>query len=196
MQLNKGTIEHCEMGIYRCLGVKQFRKAVLLLEKILHRKDQGYNINYHIAAFSLEEAVAFIKYLFYNGAIHFRNIVVLAIYLYVSKMLFSQDIKWYDTIFLILGVKDLYCITLQRYNYLYLNRKIEIMSKLRKRKLERQIAALHAAANNHSPTISKIDIEFIDKLKKAILTGSDLLITTDDMEALHRFYELLNPPKQ
>lgn len=46
-----------EEKIYELLGIKLFKKAVFKLEKIIHRKDKGKNINYHIKKADSVESV-------------------------------------------------------------------------------------------------------------------------------------------
>ena len=57
--------------------VVHFRKLVFALQRLIHRKDKGHNINYHIPHQDIESFDAFDKYLFYNGAIHVRNILAM-----------------------------------------------------------------------------------------------------------------------
>ena len=64
-----------ELRIYEMLGIKHFRRLVFQLERFLHRKDRQQNLNYHIASYDPIAIKKFIKYLFYNGAIHVRNVI-------------------------------------------------------------------------------------------------------------------------
>lgn len=117
-----------EKIIYECLGIKLFRKCVFLLERFIHRKDKGRNINYHFAKNSLSDVAYFTRYLFYNGAIHVRNIGYAITYLLV-RQLFSATFGFVDAVVLALSMKDIYCIMLQRYNYLRINERIAVLKE-------------------------------------------------------------------
>lgn len=109
-----------EMKIYELLGVKQFKKATFILEKIVHRKDKGKNINYHIKnSFNIESVKEFKKFLYYNGTIHVKNIIIKSVFLIVPLILIKNQIM--VIVMLLSMIKDTYCVMLQRYNWLKLN---------------------------------------------------------------------------
>lgn len=114
-----------EMKIYELLGVKLFRKAAFKLEKIVHRKDKGKNTNYHIQKNQLNSLEDFKKYLFYNGAIHTNNLIrgiplLVLMYLLNLKTLSLIGLSaWL--------LKDAYCVMLQRYNWIRLSAKEELL---------------------------------------------------------------------
>lgn len=100
-----------ETKIYELLGVKIFKKLVFRLEKIIHRKDKGQNINYHIKNSITKESIdSFRKYLYFNGYIHTRNIIkgIAAIFIMI---IFSVH-PIFVIILSLLLIKDAYCIML------------------------------------------------------------------------------------
>lgn len=106
-----------ELKIYEFLGVKQFKKAVFMLEKIIHKRDKGKNINYHIKNSNDRESVdSFKKYLYYNGFIHTKNLIT-GIPIIVFAILCGQNLLFLIPLILFL-IKDVYCVMLQRYNWL------------------------------------------------------------------------------
>lgn len=124
-----------ESKIYEFLGIKSFKKAVFKLEKIIHKKDGKKNINYHIKNSINKQSVDdFKKYLYYNGTIHIKNLlfdipaVILTIVLKFSPLIIIILFLWL--------IKDLYCVMLQRYNWIkikYLEKKLEVREE---RKIE------------------------------------------------------------
>lgn len=129
--------ERFEIRIYTLVGIKQFRKIVFMLEKVVHLKDKGTNINYHIARMTPNAIVSFKKYLFYNGSIHARNILYAVIYA-VFRMIFGHQVFFWDYFVLVNLIKDIYCIMLQRYNYLYIKNAQASIETKRKRWVSRQ----------------------------------------------------------
>ena len=117
-----------ESKIYEFLGIKSFKKAVFKLEKIIHKKDGKKNINYHIKNSINKQSVDdFKKYLYYNGTIHIKNLlfdipaVILTIVLKFNPLIIIILFLWL--------IKDLYCVMLQRYNWIkikYLEKKLEV----------------------------------------------------------------------
>lgn len=180
-----------EQKIYSMLGVPHFRKAVLALEKLLHRKDNGRNVNYHIATFSLEDVSGFVKFFFYNGAIHLRNIIAMSLYILFFKVVLQKAFAWYDYVLIVFGIKDLYCVMLQRYNFLRLDARLKAMSQRRNSCIEQRAVQLRHNLQSYDMSKKNVDLEFIDNLRQAIVDGSDILITSDDLDILKRLSQLL-----
>ena len=101
-------VNEVELKVYRWLGVCYFQKMVFMLEKFIHRKDKGKNQNYHFVSNSVEPVEQFVKYLFFNGSIHFRNICFFVFYCIIKKFFFS--FYFYDVLFFVLFVLVLYFV--------------------------------------------------------------------------------------
>lgn len=176
-----------EMKLYECLGVRMFQKAVFVLEKIVHYKDKKQNINYHFA--KDERYDEFEKYLFYNATIHVRNIVLTVIYFIVKCLIFR--LNYWDIIIVLLAVKDLYCIMLQRYNFLrienYTNKKQCIIDKLIIKKAEK----IHSE-NNYDLLYKKEDLNYINRLQETINSEQVIFIGKEDLDSIDRLYKLLD----
>lgn len=121
-----------ETKIYELLGIKQFRKAVFKLEKIIHRKDKGKNTNYHIQNNSIESIEEFKKYLYYNGSIHAKNLIK-GIPLLTLMCLFNCRVLPITLLSAWL-VKDAYCVMLQRYNWIKLSEKEALLKERQEKK--------------------------------------------------------------
>lgn len=175
-----------EMQIYEFLGVKQFQKLVFILEKKIHRKDNGKNINYHIPRSEIGALDAFIKYLFYNGAIHVRNLAVFAGYLLI-KVLFTFQIGFYDYILVALAVKDLYCVMLQRYNFLRIQRCKLMMIARQTRKKESTLRKQQSLfRDNYDYSFAEIDLNVIKRTKACVTNHETIVLSDSDISTLKR----------
>lgn len=131
--MEKKKREDLEMKVYEKLGVKGFKKLAFKLEKIVHRKDKGFNQNYHTADGKCDLAgiKEFKKYYYYNGFIHVKNLAFGAIAMTTMALLHAPAIPMITLgIFLL---KDAYCVMLQRYNWIRMSRTEEKL-KIRERK--------------------------------------------------------------
>lgn len=127
-----------EVKIYELLGIKLFKKVVFKLEKIIHRKDGKKNINYHIKnSNDMESVDNFKKFLYYNGAIHTKNlifdipVIILMIMFRYNLILIVPIMLW--------SIKDIYCIMLQRYNWLKINSFEEKLQVRKDKRIERRV---------------------------------------------------------
>lgn len=116
-----------ETKLYELLGIKLFRKAVFRLEKIVHRKDNGKNTNYHIQSNSINSLEEFKKYLYYNGTIHTSNLIK---GIPILALMFIFKFKTLSIITLSAWLlKDAYCVMLQRYNWIKLSEKERLIKE-------------------------------------------------------------------
>lgn len=127
-----------EVKIYELLGIILFKKAVFKLEKIIHRKDGKKNINYHIKnSNDMESVDNFKKFLYYNGAIHTKNLIF-DIPVIILMIVFRYNLILIVPIMLWL-IKDIYCIMLQRYNWLKINGFEEKLQVRKNKRIERRV---------------------------------------------------------
>lgn len=155
-----------ETKIYELLGVKIFKKLVFRLEKIIHRKDKGQNINYHIKNSITKESIdSFRKYLYFNGYIHTRNIIkgIAAIFIMI---IFSVH-PIFVIILSLLLIKDAYCIMLQRYNWIKLNCTENKLNVREERQIVRKTSKIDNEVLKEKIKIKCInEEELIEELKK------------------------------
>ena len=183
-------INEVELKVYRYLGICYFQKMVFMLEKFIHRKDNGKNQNYHFASNCMEPVEQFVKYLFFNGSIHFRNMCFFVIYCAIKKRFFS--FHFYDVLLLVLWVKDLYCVMLQRYNYLRMTKFSIRMKKRRNIRIEKKTEELLPAfKRDYDSSYVGKDLEFIKNLKWAIDNKSELVLDVEDEMTLKRLIALM-----
>lgn len=186
--------EHFEMRIYESIGVLYFRKMVFTLERIVHRKDKGQNENYHIPYTAVEGLDAFIKYLFYNGAIHFRNTIAILLY-YLVKALWIKEFHWFDLFIGLFLLKDIFCVILQRYNYLRIKKRKEILTQKRNQLIEKEASKIKSI-KNYSADEKAQDLLLIRRLRESISDKKSIILNAEDIDKLNRLSELLSSRNQ
>lgn len=178
-----------ELRLYECLGVKQFRALVFRLERFLHRKDKGTNINYHIAAHDPQAVDAFVKYLFYNGAIHVRNIFYMTVIFLLRYVVLGHFSPWVDPLLWLLCLKDVYCVILQRYNLLRIRQRSQRLKARRDARIDRRVR--QAATCSRGPE-AESDLAYVRRLQKQLKARECILIREEDIPTLHRLNALLS----
>ena len=182
-----------ELKIYEFLGVKQFKKAVFMLEKIIHKRDKGKNINYHIKNSNDRESVdSFKKYLYYNGFIHTKNLIT-GIPIIVFAILCGQNLLFLIPLILFL-IKDVYCVMLQRYNWLKISefeKKLEIRDE---KKID--LSQKNFAKKEIKIKMIEKDVSSDIMIEKLQLLRSYLLEKSNDMCKIdNNFVDMVNESK-
>ena len=187
--------EEMEMKLYECLGVRQFQNLVFKLEKVIHFKDKGKNINYHVKSGSIDELKEFQKYLYFNGFIHVRNNIGLVAFTIVQQMFFSD---WFLLYTIPSMLKNTYCVMLQRYNYLRINKVIEGKQKVLDRKVEKKKQEF---IQENKEAIKKIkrnkqSLEQIQSLKKFLQGEEDVVLDESSLEMLTLIRNFVSDSKE
>ena len=192
--------KNTEIKIYEKLGVKSFQKCVFLLEKIIHFKDKGTNVNYHMKSNCLNDADDFTKFLFYNGSIHVKNAIFLSLALIAKVLFFNESTLMLALSSCFIGVvitKDLYCVMLQRYNFVRIKTAVERKKEISDRKAENDSQKIidnsisNTAIINLSKEEKEADIKLIEELQSYLKNINDVVITEKDIEKLIRIREII-----
>lgn len=185
-------MEKCkvELRIYELLGIKIFQKLTFLLEKIIHRNDNGYNENYHLKKKYCNGNVQdFKKFLFYNGGIHIRNILFIIIIILIKKIF--KCIAWFDCILIILAVKDIYCVMLQRYNYIRIQNCIDLQNKAKERRINKKTEKIKSdISKSYDLKNYTQDINFINSFMKKLSANELIEFKEEDIISLRRIMGL------
>lgn len=182
-----------ELRVYGLLGVQQFRKAILLLEKIKHRKDKRKNENYHPSSFNVFALEQYNGFLLYNAFLHAVSLFFTVVYAAVSTTIEFRNVVL-DLGMIALTILNVYCIILQRANYLilkefrykYYMRFLNRTDLCRKETLEK-IYALE-------PQKLQTDYEVLSRLRKAFEGQADCILTSADSESLKRICACFESP--
>ena len=138
---------------------------------------------------------AFVKYLFYNGTIHARNILFFLIYILIH-LVFKWQYYWFDIIFLLLALKDIYCVMLQRYNYIRIHeRKTKLKAKRKAKLLRKRSEAQSSFASNYDRRFINADLQIIQGIKAKIANGENIVISETEQQTLQRIADALNSTK-
>ena len=185
-----------KLKIYEMLGVKQFRALTFKLEKLVHIKDKKQNRNYHINPDSgkslinctIDEMEDFKKKLYYNGSIHVKNLVMLAIASLIILIVPSFN-KYLLILNLILAIKDAYCVMLQRYNCIRINSVIETKRKRMNRAVDRRSNEILKLRNRQITSNSDSQEK---SANNEMLKYLELMIERDDPKLLETIVKLIN----
>lgn len=174
-----------ELRVYRLLGVNQFRKAILLFEKIKHRKDNRKNENYHPSSFDVFALEQYNGFLLYNAFLHIVSLLFTVVYAVLSTTIDFRNVVL-DLGMIVLTLLNVYCIILQRANYLMLK---ELRYKYYKRFLNRAdlcrketLQKIYAL----EPQKLQADYEVLSRIRKALEGQVDCILTCADSESLKR----------
>lgn len=182
-------IDDLERKVYEILGVRRFQQMVFRLERIIHRSDGGVNQNYHFQK-GLYPMDQFIKYLFFNGAIHIKNICLITVLL-SAKWVF-WGFGFFDIVLIIFAIKDLYCVMLQRYNYLRIKKSKKVSDKrheaLINKKVEDLLPLFKKAYSNGD--VSR-ELEFIRRVKKAVDDKITIVIDEEDAKIIENLNRVI-----
>lgn len=183
-----------EMKMYEILGVQIFRVLVFKLEKLIHRKDKGRNTNYHIASIEPQAADGFIKYLWYNGAIHARNILFF-LALFAVRYIVFRSFSVIDILLWLLCLKDCYCVMLQRYNFLRIEIRKKRLAEKYVARIQRKAAAIDGANIYSSPEARAEDLQLVRAMLSGIDNRSSIVIGQEEAVAFVRFSKILQSKK-
>ncbi len=179
-----------EKRIYEFFQIRLFQKMVFMLERMIHKKDGGNNINYHFATENQNFGESFIKYLFFNGIIHIRNLLFFSVYFFV-KGLFARY-SLFDILFLVLAIKDLYCVMLQRYNYLRIAIFHGRMKERKQKLINKQVAIYKEKMKSKYDTkFRENDLMLIKRLKEGLESSEYILLDDNDYLALKRIIRIV-----
>lgn len=179
-----------ELRVYRILGVASFRKAILWFEKVRHFRSKRKNENYHpsnLDVFSLEQYNGF---LLYNAFLHAASLFFTAVYVLLS-VIFEFHSTFTAFSIVIPTLLNIYCILLQRANYLR-TKKTALkyymhFSKRTDRIKEDALRKVYA----REPEKLQTDYEVLSRIKKAMDGQADCVLTHADTESLKRICSCL-----
>lgn len=176
------NIEKIEIKIYKFLGIEKFKRLVFKLENFIHRNDNMKNINYHVInSNSISSVENFKKYLYNNGKIHVRSLINGVIIIGITLILGINPLIL--TFLGLLMIKDIYCIMLQRFNWI----KIKEFQRKLKEKEERKIIKEKENLDYEQvkQTATKLNInrkEMIEELWKIRAFIANELMTIEELK--------------
>lgn len=181
-----------ELRVYRLLGVNQFRKLILAIEKVRHFKDKQKNENYHLSSFDIFSLERYDGFLIYNAFLHCISLLFTLVYAVMTIIIgFRNAALDLCVIFLIL--LNIYCIILQRTNYLRLKKyRCKYYRHFQNRTdvcTEETIRRVYASQLREFQT----DYKLLSRMRKTFEGKADCVITSADAESLKRLCACFEP---
>lgn len=181
-----------EVKIYRLLGVDYFRKVILWFEKTKNRKKNRKNENYHPAAMDVISLEKHNGFLLYNAFLHSVSMFFVIVYC-ILALAFGLHNLIIDVIMVVISLLNIYCIILQRTNYLkvreyfcrYYNRLFKKLAYF-DNEIMRQVYA-------NEPSLLLSDYKVICNLKEAFDGKKDCYIGSADIDNLKRIQKCVEP---
>lgn len=181
-----------EVKIYRLLGVDYFRKVILWFEKTKNQKKNKKNENYHPAAMDVISLEKHSGFLLYNAFLHSVSMFFVIVYC-ILALAFGLHNLIIDIIMVVISLLNIYCIILQRTNYLkikeyfckYYNRLYKKLACF-DNEIMRQIYA-------NEPSLLLSDYKVICNLKEAFDGKKDCYIGNADIDNLKRIQKCVEP---
>ena len=174
--------EEIEVKIYKKIGIEKFKKLTLYLEKKIHKKDKGQNINYHPKKLTKGSIKKFRKFFYYNGFIHSRNLIF-GVPLLIVMIIFKLN-PIFITFLSLWLLKDAYCVMLQRYNWIETNETLKRIVSIEQEKIEDRKKDCNIEKLKEILKEKNIDkeecIKKIEDLKNVINDENDKIIEFDN----------------
>ena len=175
-----------EMRLYEALGIRLFRKALFLGERLRHLRDGDKNRNYHLESLSPGAAAAFEGYLLWHTLLHAFAILLLILPFCLLRCI-NPGLFWPDLILLLLLIVNLYCIMLQRYTYIRLKQVCERQKALMEK---RAICAARKISAVHEELLCPEDLDYAAQLLSEIHKGGVIFVDAGRKESLLRLAAL------
>lgn len=189
---NFTKLNKAELCFYRFAGVPVFKKLILLIEHLKHRRGGGYNKNYHPDNTRLSTLRIFSGYLLYNSLIHIAGIFLCGLYFLLSIVINIHCIP--ACIFVwVMVVFNLYCIMLQRYTYLRLKKLEASMEKRNKRRTEIRVSCLLWRLSDKSEEELREGYKILEKLSQNLAQHKDIVLTEAEASVISDVAEYYNP---
>ena len=173
-----------EKKIYEFFGIRLFRKLAFEIESFVHRKDNSWNINYHLCGSGINAIQSFTGYLLLNAVCHGISIAFIAVYFAITLFVRVGHIALDISLFILFFV-HLYCIILQRYSYI----RIQSFAKRRINSINNRVAAkielLSQRIERREYKKLQEEYSLIKRIKETINNGTECLIEKCDASALH-----------
>jgi len=180
-------LNEVEWRLYHLLGVEAFRKVVLWIERAKHYKDKGRNVNYHLSGFDVISLEKFNGFFLYNTFLHCVSLIFCVIYL-ILAVAFGIHNRMMDMFMVLLSIVNVYCIMLQRANYLKMKKHCYNYYQRFYAKVSLCKEELLKIICIGKPQEIQADYALICRLREAYLGKCDCILGASDIESMKRLY--------
>ena len=193
ISLSAKSNTEAELKIYKSLCVPQFRDLLLKIEGFRHRKNGELNHNYHLETVSWESVQVYVAYLTYNSLIHIIALSITLVCFAVTILYFSN---WYAAyaILACLFLFNIWCILLQRYNFLRIKiLQLKVEGRQQAKKMEAANKVVQHFPENYCIEKAQNDWQLIKRMLNSLSNKKDIAICKNDSENLVRLSLLIKP---
>lgn len=117
-------LQQAELWLYRRLGMRAFRDLLFRYERFHHRKRGGVYPPYHFRGATPEDARDFIPQLRSNAVRHGVSMAMMGLF-FAANALTGRPWRVLEIPGVLVCIGNLWCILLQRYNYLRILRLLK-----------------------------------------------------------------------
>lgn len=177
-----------ERKLYELMGIVWFRNFLFRIEARRGGTGSRQYRNYHLRSHCVGETQNFKMYLAYNASLHVLSALQIAAAQIVEYML-SPGWDLHDLPGVLLMLLNLWCLMLQRYNYLRIRdvvRHSEELQKLRVGRIARIV--FEKGVSSAEACQIQADLQLVRRLRSA----EDTALTAEDVPQLHHLAELLS----
>ena len=143
-----------ELRILKALGILLFKKCILTLERMIHQKDGGRNRNYHPSSLTKKGIERYKWYLVYNSLLHCMSIAMTFVLFAVVAIRKEEHAVIYVVLGILLMLFNIWCLLLQRYNYVKLRLLLVRRQEARERKFGEDCKKIDAMKTIRLPSDS------------------------------------------
>lgn len=179
-----------EIRLYEALGIRIFQKLVFRLERFRHRADGDRNVNYHLLPYGETSPERFIRYLYLNAGIHISGLAATIVFsLIFAVMPGTLPTVWAVCFVGVIG--NIYCIMLQRYNYLRIMRilkrqeeRLALRSALWKERTAQRLS------NADDPALRRKGIRCLRRMREDLARQGYTVISGSDEKTIQYLAEV------
>ncbi len=164
-----------ERRLYEILGIRLFRKLALKIEILRHSKDNSRNVNYHFHGSGISSLKSFTGYLLYNAVCHGMSLSCIAVYFAIT---YFVGVRYYvlDIFMCFLLIVNLYCIMLQRYTYIRIQKTAKRLVSAREKKIADGIESISLRIKHKESKELWKEFLLIERIHASIQSGTDCVI--------------------
>lgn len=159
-----------EEKIYEFIGIKQFKKLVVWIgKKVRGNQKISKEDNYFLHKLTTDGVKDFKKY-----GIKVNTLIHLGVLPFFISRIFTTSSKIFIPLYILGGVTNLYCVILQRYNTIRLNRIYKKMQEREERKSNQKTEALKEQKSKLKQNELNHKIKHLKALKNELINQQNI----------------------
>lgn len=169
-----------EIGFLEKIGIRSFRDLLFKLEREIHT---GKKLkNYHISG--SENFESYCSYILYHCVLHIISIILSAAAIVLRNVFVADTLVFLDLLMAAAILMNIFCLLLQRYNYLRIKLLAEHDEARRRYRIDTYAQTHRELAGEFSAQQLKEALLLCRKISSAYEEGKELILTEHDAAAL------------